>query len=299
METKGFSKTALMTAICRAAHMMFDDNPKILRDPIALKFLSEEVLAALHSRDPMLMAVANPFTRVHFCLRSRVAEDCMARSAAGGVDQFIILGAGLDSFAYRQPAWARRCRLVEVDEPTTQNAKIELIRSRDLGPPDNVIYLSADLVRESLIDRLDRTGIDATRPVFVSWLGVSQYLPADAVSNVLRALAGWRGGCGIVMTYMLADWSNLQAEIRAGAERTRKWAASVGEPWLSFFSEATIIDVLRSAGFVGQKPFTGSELRSIYLRHGHAFDVTANPSRIIAAYTSLDGASWFDLQQDG
>jgi len=286
----------MMAAICRAAHQMLDDDPKILRDPIALKFLSEGELAALRSRDPALMAMANPFTRAHFCQRSRVAEDCMERAAARGVDQFIILGAGLDSFAYRQPPWAQSSKVVEVDHPDTQKAKIELIRSRDLGPPGNVAYVAADLARGSLIDRLDQTGIDTARPIFVSWLGVSQYLPADAVSAVLRALAGWRGGCGLVMTYVLADWSNLQAEVRAGAERTMQWAASVGEPWLSSFSETTIIDVLRSAGFVGQKTFAASELRSIYLRHGQAFDVAANPSRIIASYTTQDAASCFDLE---
>jgi methyltransferase (TIGR00027 family) len=289
------SDTATMAAICRAAHQILDDGPKMLDDPIATKFLSEETLAALRARDPMLMAVANPFTRLHFCLRSRVAEDCMQRAAAHSVEQFIVLGAGLDSFAYRQPIWAQSCKIVEVDHPKAQRQKTGLVKSRGLGPPENVSYLPIDFTAELLTDRLKQAGMEATRPLFVSWLGVSQYLPVDAVANVLGALGAWPSGCGLVMTYALADWSSLEPAVRAGAERAKEQAVSVGEPWLSSFSEQEIAALLRSVGFAALKPFTAAELQSVYFKADHAIKASAGPSRIIGAHSFEEGMSWFDL----
>jgi methyltransferase (TIGR00027 family) len=172
MSLQGFSKTAMATA-SRTAHQIIDDDPKILSGPIALRFIDGATLTAIRARDPMIMAMANPATRSHFCLRNRVAEDCMKRATARGVEQHIILGAGLDSFAYRQPAWARSINILEVDHPKTQQLKLELVKSQGLGPPANGAYLSIDFARESLLDRLKRGDIDARRPIFVSWLGVS------------------------------------------------------------------------------------------------------------------------------
>jgi methyltransferase (TIGR00027 family) len=290
-----FSKTATMTAICRAAHQILDDDPKILNDPIALKFVNEEALSGLRRRDPMLMMLASPFARLHFCLRSRVAEDCMERAAAQDAEQFVILGAGLDSFAYRQPDWAQNCKIVEVDHPKTQQFKIELVKSRALELSDNVIYIAFDFATDSLTDRFEQTSLDARRPIFVSWLGVSQYLPVDTVSRVLRELAAWRGGCGLVMTYALEDWSDLDPIVRTGAERAKEWAASVGEPWLSSYSDSAIVHALRSAGFSAVKPFTVAELQSTYFSRNHAFEASAGPSRIVGAHTSGQDMTWFEL----
>ncbi|MBN9078102.1 MAG: hypothetical protein BGN87_13030 [Rhizobiales bacterium 65-79] len=290
-----FSDTATMAAICRAAHQILDDDPRILDDPIAAKFLSEETLADLRARDPMLMAVANPFTRLHFCLRSRVAEDCMKRAAAHSVEQLIVLGAGLDSFAYRQPIWAQSCKIVEIDHPKAQRLKTGLVKSQGLGPPENVSYLPIDLTAEPLTDALKQAGMDAIRPLFVSWLGVSQYLPFDAVANVLGALGAWPGGCGLVMTYALADWSSLEPAVRAGAERAKEQAASIGEPWLNSFSEQEIAALMRSSGFAALKPFATAELQSVYFKADHAIEASAGPSRIIGAHSVDEGIAWFDL----
>ena len=220
----------------------------------------------------------------------------MRRAAAFGVEQYVILGAGLDSFAYRQPTWARSCRIVEVDHPKTQQLKIELIKSQALGPPQNVTYLAVDFATESLIDKFEQAEIDAARPIFVSWLGVSQYLAADAVSAVLRALATWRGGCGLLMTYMLADWSELDPLVRAGVERVKEWAASVGEPWLSGYSEASMIETLRSSGFAEQRPFATNAMQSLYFaKRTDGFKAEDGPSRIIGAHTCKGCTAWFNL----
>jgi methyltransferase (TIGR00027 family) len=224
----------------------------------------------------------------------------MKRATARGAEQHIILGAGLDSFAYRQPAWARSINILEVDHPKTQQLKLELVKSQGLGPPSNVSYLPIDFARDSLLDGLKQADIDETRPIFLSWLGGSQYLATNEVSALLRALASWRGGCGLVMTYMLAEWSDLEPVIRAGWERAKQWAASVGEPWLSHYSESSMRETLRSAGFAAQNPFTANDMQFLYFaKRTDGLRAEVGPSRIISAHTSEDGADWFDVASPG
>jgi methyltransferase (TIGR00027 family) len=297
MSLQGFSQTAMFAAICRAAHQIFDDDPKILQDPIALKCIDDAAQTALSNKDPALMAMVTREQRAHFCLRSRIAEDCLARAVARGVDQYIVLGAGLDSFAYRQPAWARTIKIVEVDHPRTQEFKIELIKANALGPPENAIYLPVDFASETVIGRLTQVNLNVARPIFVSWLGVTQFLAPDAVSEVLRALASWPGGCGLLLTYMLADWSDFEPQTIARYQRQRDRAASLGEPWISAYSEATMAASLRSAGFAFQKSFTVCDIQSLYFaRRTDGLRAEGGPSRPIGAHTSRDGEPWFNLQ---
>ena len=204
------------------------------------------------------MAMVTPAARAHFCLRSRIAEDCLERAAARGVDQYVVLGAGLESFAYRQPEWARAIEIVEVDHPRTQEFKIDLIKATGLERSRNVSYLPVDFASESVTHRLARAGINTGRPIFVSWLGVTQYLAPVAVSDVLRALGSWPGGCGLLMTYMLADWSDFEPQAVERYKRQRDRAASLGEPWISGYSEATMAANLQAAGFAFQKAFTAN-----------------------------------------
>jgi methyltransferase (TIGR00027 family) len=297
MSLHGFSRTAVFAAVCRAAHQIFDDDPKILRDPIAAKFIDDATQAALSNKDPMLMAMVIPAQRAHFCQRSRIAEDCLRTAVMRGVDQYVVLGAGLDSFAYRQPDWARAIKIVEVDHPRTQEFKIGLIKSKALGPPQNISYLPVDFASESVIDRLSQADINTARPIFVSWLGVTQYLVPDAVTDVLRALASWPGGCGLLMTYMLADWSDFDPETVERFKRQRARAVSYGEPWLSGYSESSMTASLQSAGFAFQKSFAVSDIQSLYFtRRTDGLRAEGGPSRIMGAHTSADSESWFNLR---
>ena len=296
MSLQAFSKTAIGPALCRAAHQLFDDEPKILRDRTALALLDDATLAALRAREPALMQRASPERRVHFCLRSRVAEDCLEAAVANGVNQYVVLGAGLDSFAYRQPDWARTMIIVEVDHPCSQEYKIELVKSQALGPPTNDSYLSVDFTCGLLSERLAHANIDVALPIFVSWLGATQYLTTDAVTNVLRTLAAWPGGCALVMTYALSDWSDFDEEARSRFEAMKQRAVSVGEPWLSAYSEISMIELLRSTDFAVQKSFATSDIQSRYFAaRTDGLRAEGGPSRIVGAHTQLDTASWFNL----
>jgi methyltransferase (TIGR00027 family) len=242
------------------------------------------------------MARANPGARVHFCLRSRVAEDCLERAVDCGVDQYVILGAGLDSFAYRQPEWARAIEIIEMDHPETQALKLDIVKSRDLGPPQNVTYLPIDFASESVLARLEHATLSVRRPIFVSWLGVTQYLTADAVAKTLDALAKWPSGCGVVLTYMLSDWSEFAPEAVARFEAQRKGAAFLGEPWLSAYSESSISAALQAAGFVVRRSFPVAEMQSRYFAgRDDGLKAEGGPSRIMGAHTAVDGGAWFDL----
>jgi methyltransferase (TIGR00027 family) len=296
LSLQSFSKTAIGPAICRAAHQLLDDDPKILCDPTALAFIDDVTAAALRAKEPGLMKRVNPARRAHFCLRSRVTEDCLERAAARGVDQYVVLGAGLDSFAYRQPDWARPMTVVEVDHPRSQEFKIELLKAKDLGPPPNLFYLSVDFASQTLGQRLRDAAIDPARPIFVSWLGVTQYLPTDAVTEVLRTLASWPGGCALVVTYVLADWSGFDDEARMRFETMKEQAAAVGEPWLSAYSEATMIESLRSSGFAVQQSFATADIQSRYFTaRTDGLRAEGGPSRIIGAHTRPGTEPWFDL----
>jgi len=178
-----------------------------------------------------------------------------------------------------------------------QEFKIELIKAQGLGPPQNVSYLPVDFAAESVIDRLPRAGTNTARPIFVSWLGVTQYLVPEAVSDVLRALASWPGGCGLLVTYMLADWSDFEPQTVARYKRQRERAASLGEPWISGYSQTTMIASLRSAGFACQKSFAVSDIQARYFaRRTDGLRVEGGPSRIMGAHTCSAGEPWFDLQ---
>jgi methyltransferase (TIGR00027 family) len=300
MSLRGFSQTAIDVAIARAAHQLFDDDPKLLADPLALTFLDDATRGALSAHDPAILALAHPAARVHFCLRSRIAEDCLERAVELDVNQYAILGAGLDSFAYRQPAWARAVRIVEIDHPKTQAFKREWLRSRSLEPAPNVEYLAVDFAAESLVERLRQAPLNETRPIFVSWLGVTQYLTRAATTRTLQTLAGWPGGCGLVITYVPADWSAFPPEARAQLEWYRERAASVGEPWLSLYSEAEMSAALRAAGFAALTFFDASELQSRYFsRRSDGLVAREGPSPIIGAHTRPEGRAWFELLVPG
>ena len=166
-------------------------------------------------------------------LRSRFTEDRLAAAVARGVTQYVILGAGFDTFAVRQPAWARNLRILEVDHAGTQELKRSHLAAAGLTVPPNAGFATIDFERESLRDGLVRHSISLTERTFFSWLGVTMYLREDAIDAVLRSAADFPAGSEIVLTF--ASASNMPEGV---AER----AAQAGEPWLSFFEPEEMRD---------------------------------------------------------
>ena len=152
------SRTAIGVAALRAAHQLVDAEPRVLDDPVVLKLLGIETLDTIREDRARYQTPGSLALRSHIVLRSRYAEDRLAQSVARGVTQYVILGAGLDTFAYRQPAWAKELRIVEIDRAAMQEQKKERLSLSRVFVPDNVIFASIDFEREKLADTLTKYG---------------------------------------------------------------------------------------------------------------------------------------------
>lgn len=239
------SQTALGTAYLRAAHQVLDGEPKLLDDPVAVTLLGPDALGRIQMNADAYRKPVAETLRAHVVLRSRFAEDRLAEAMNRGVTQYILLGAGLDTFAFRQPPWAHSLRILEVDHPQTQLLKRQLMDAADLPTPPNVSYLHLDFERESLQESLLRHGVSPEEPTFFSWLGVTMYLQESAIDTVLRFVAGFPAGSEIVLTFSQPlERSEVTGRIAAKT-------AALHEPMVSFFTPAAMEVKLRRSGFGG------------------------------------------------
>jgi methyltransferase (TIGR00027 family) len=240
------SQTALGTAYLRAAHQMLDGEPKLLDDPVAITLLGPDAWGRIQANADAYRTPIAESLRAHVVLRSRFAEDRLADAVSRGITQYILLGAGLDTFAFRQPQWAQSLRILEVDHLQTQLLKRQLMDAADLPPPANVSYLNVDFERESLQEGLLHHGVALDEPTFFSCLGVTMYLHEPAIDAVLRFVADFPSGSEIVLTF--APPPDEKADGTAWvAART----AATNEPMVTFFTPAAMEIKLRRAGFGG------------------------------------------------
>lgn len=236
------SLTALTAAAARAAHLIVDGEPVIFADTLAEVMLGEragELLAyhRTHGTHPVLAGA-----RAQVTCRSRYAEDSLARGIERGIGQYILLGAGLDTFAYRSPL-AGQVRVFEVDHPATQDYKRGVLLA-----PSDAVFVPVDFARDSLAAALGRAGFDAARPAFVSWLGVTMYLEEAAIEATAAVLGGFAPGSEIVVDFMLPA-SLRDAAGQAYADLVGQAAAEWGEPWLSVFAPEAMAALLARHGF--------------------------------------------------
>jgi len=250
MENGQPSFTALTAAAARAAHLTVDAEPWIFADTIAAAMLGDQAPELIgyhrrHGAHPVLSGA-----RVQVTCRSRYTEEALRLARARGVRQYVILGAGLDTFAYRagMAGPAGRVRVFEVDHPATQDWKRRALAAGRVPVPDDVTFVAADLASEPLAGRLSAAGFDAAAPALFSWLGVTMYLTRDAISATLAAIAGFASGTEVIADYMLPQ--DMRDE--AGATYGRLVAAAAaerGEPWLSAFAPQDLSGLARECGF--------------------------------------------------
>ncbi|HKS51005.1 MAG TPA: class I SAM-dependent methyltransferase [Pseudonocardiaceae bacterium] len=241
------TRTALAASAARAAHLIVDGDPKIFEDTVALPLLGSDAddLIAFHrnSADAAFAAAL----RVIMTTRSRYVEDRLAEAAGNGINQYLILGAGLDSFAYRSPLVAM-LRVFEVDHPDTQDWKRRRLAQARIRVPTQVAFVAVDFERDTLHDHLVNAGFEVNQPSFITWLGVSQYLSHAAIATTLSTLGGLAPGTELTVEYALP----VELRDEAGrylADQLIPLAAALGEPWLSFFSPTEMAALLDSCGF--------------------------------------------------
>src|SRR6266498_860248 len=196
------SQTALAAAAARAAHLVVDSEPFIFRDPIAMALLgdrADEMVGYHRARGDHIVLSG---TRAQVTTRSRYTEQRLAELARRGLRQYVILGAGLDSFAYRSPL-VGQLRVFEADHPATQRWKRALLTAAQIAPPDALTFVGVDLEAAPLAERLAAEGLDPSTPALVSWLGVSFYLTPEAVAATLAAIGGLAPGTELVVEYAL------------------------------------------------------------------------------------------------
>ena len=247
MEDGQLSFTALTAAAARAAHLIVDQEPWIFADGLAAQLLgeqAEELISyhKLHGTHPVLAGA-----RVQATCRSRYTEDALSRAVRRDVGQCVILGAGLDSFAYRG-GLAGRVRVFEVDHPATQDWKRRALAAAQVPVPEAVTFVAVDLATDSLAGPLLAAGFDTAAPALVSWLGVTMYLTPDAVADIMTAVGRLAPGTELVADYMLPAGLRDEAGAVYG-ELVAQAAAERGEPWLSCFAPGEMADMARRAGF--------------------------------------------------
>jgi methyltransferase (TIGR00027 family) len=239
--------TALMAAAARAAHLVVDSEPWIFTDSLATALLGDQAETLLgyhrsHGSHPVLAAARTMVT-----VRSRYAEDRLTGAIGGGITQYVMLGAGLDTFAYRSPQ-ATRARVIEADHPATQRWKRSQLASAGISPRGDTRYAETDLRAGTLAAALTGAGLDLTRPALISWLGVIMYLDRDAVAGTLAALRHCAAGTELVAEYLVPE--DLQDDLgRTYTGLVAPVAAEQGEPWRTFLRPDELPALLAAHGF--------------------------------------------------
>ena len=238
------SSSALKVAALRALHQTMDIPPVFL-DPIAERILGPDAAGLLESYRPTTDNSAR--LRGTLAIRSVIAEETIADAMSRGIRQCVVLGAGLDTFAYRNTH--PRLDIFEVDHPTTQRWKRDLLRRSEIGEPVSVRYVAADLDRDDLHALLSAAGFDRTRAAVFAMLGVTPYVARDSLLGMFGRIAADGGeGTEIVFDYT-EPFHRAPAPVRAYYEAAAARLAAVGEPWVTFFEPDALALALKDAGF--------------------------------------------------
>jgi methyltransferase (TIGR00027 family) len=257
------SRTSEFCAVMRAIHQAVDAEPKILADSIAPRLID-----SIADDDGWLASILRhpdaKQKRAGFLVRNRYAEDCLAEGIERGLRQYGILGAGFDTFAFRQPAWANSLCIYEIDHPETQRWKRDRLAGASIAIPPNLTFVPIDFERGSLAEALRAANFDLGRRSFCSWLGVTQYLAPAAISETLGFVLSLPRESEIVFSFILPSEALTACEadiVRRAADQS----AAVGEPWLSTFRPFDLVAQLRAMGFSEVIHLTPEQAHERYL----------------------------------
>jgi methyltransferase (TIGR00027 family) len=238
--------TAVRVALWRAMHVHVDPPPHVIEDEIGLQLVAPD--DDWRRRPDMDPQFTRPF-RASIVARARFIEDLVVEQARHGVDQYVILGAGLDTFAQRRSAIASRLRVFEVDQPGPQAWKRDRLIELGYGIPEWLRLVPVNFeAGDSWRERLAEAGFDASGPAIVASTGVSMYLTKDAIAATLRQVAALASRSTLAMTFLL-PLEFADSEVRPGLELAEKGARASGTPFISFFTPPEILTLSREAGF--------------------------------------------------
>ncbi|MFE7783036.1 MULTISPECIES: class I SAM-dependent methyltransferase [Streptomyces] len=253
--------TAVRVALWRAMHVQVDSPPHVIEDEIGLQLAAPE--EGWRRRPDMDPRGTSPF-RAAIVARARFIEDLVVEQAGHGVAQYVVLGAGLDTFAQRRPDIAARLRVFEIDQPATQAWKRQRLIELGYGIPDWLRLVPVDFeAGGDWWEQLSDAGFDPGRPAVVVCAGVTMYLTKDANAATLRRLAGLSPGSTLAMTFMLPTDLVDDAD-RPALEATKPQAQAAGTPFISFYTPQEMLALARDAGFEDAHHVPGAALAVRY-----------------------------------
>jgi methyltransferase (TIGR00027 family) len=292
MEEGKPSGSAVFAALERAAHLYFDREPKIFSDDYALRFggLKDKnelktALESIHTKFTQLsnLPIADSLVyswRAWAVVRHRYTEDLLQKALERGVAQYVILGAGLDSFAYRRRDLLNNLRVFEVDHPATQKGKKTRLKELEISLPDNLVFVPIDFEKQALMEQLRANGYQKSIPAFFSWLGTVHYLTEEAIFQTLAEVASAAPGSEIVFDYALPDSLIGEGERQIwllGKANTEELVRSQMDPLI-------LSQRLMNSGFSETRDFGPQEAYSLYL-NGRTDDLS--PTVMDGLFASL------------
>lgn len=260
--TPAQKSTVLRVASLRAAHQLLD-IPLVFEDSLAVKILGTAGEKSLRDNLSQYGTPILKGLRTSVVVRSRMAEDEWSRAKQRGVRQYVLLGAGLDTFAYRDQG-TQSSRIFEVDLQATQQWKRELLHSAGIAEPASLEFVPVDFESFGLAVALGRTSFRNDEPAFFSWLGVTMYLDEGAVMHTLRFIASHAPGSGVLFDYAVQP-TLLSPRERRSLELISTKTAERGEPWKAFFDPSILTGSLRSMGFNEVEDFGPEQINARYL----------------------------------
>ncbi len=253
--------TAVRVALWRAMHVLVDPPPHVLEDEVGLQLVEPD--DGWRDRPDMDPDATRGF-RASIVARARFIEDLVAEQAEGGVAQYVLLGAGLDTFAQRRPELAAQLRVFEVDQPGPQAWKGRRLVELGFGLPDWLRLVPVDFETDGAWwQQMVGAGFDPDQPAVVASTGVAMYLTKDATAGALRQLARLAPGSTLAMTFLLPP-ALLDDADRTGLQASQNGARASGTPFVSFYEPQEMLALAREAGFAGARHVSGVELAHRY-----------------------------------
>ncbi len=250
--------TAVRTALWRALHVQADAKPHIFKDEIGLKLIAPP--------DDWQERPDMKFTkrlRASIIARARFIEDLIIKQIKQGIDQYVILGAGLDTFAQRQPDIASKIQIFEIDLPNTLAWKQQRLKELGFGNPEYLHFVPVDFETSSWWEQLLKAGFETSKPAFVACTGVSLYLTKEAITSTLNQIANLTPGSKLAMTFYL-PLELLEEEDKSMQQIAEKGAREAGTPMLSFFTPNEILTLADKSGFKDSKTISTKDMEQYY-----------------------------------
>jgi methyltransferase (TIGR00027 family) len=275
------SYSAERVAMFRAAHQLYD-APLAFEDPLALPILGPDAARYLERARPFAQHGPLAGLRAWLVARSRFAEDELGEARGRGIRQYVILGAGLDTFAYRQPAGGAPLDVFEVDHPATQEWKRLRLGEGAIPVPGSVHFVPTDFEGDGLGASLRAVGFRPDEPAFLSWLGVSMYLTRPAIGTTLDFLASTAAGSEVVLDYFDQDAPGVVDRVATALIDQR--AALSGEPFRSRFHRGELARELEARGFHGVRDLGADEVNARYFAdRSDGLKVVSQVGRLLTA----------------